>query len=257
MKTRDKLIVGFLLLCYFNIGQAFAQEKPERSVFEIKIYHLSSAAQEASIDQFLESAYIPAMHQKGVEHVGVFKPVETDSLSGKRIYVFTPYSNAQQFMNIASVLHLEEGLNYQNASHENPPFDRIETILLKAFSDMPHYAIPQLNGPKEERIYELRSYESPTEKLFHNKVEMFNSGEVEIFDRLGFNALFYGEVVVGDKMPNLMYMTSFENLEAEKAAWKSFGTDAGWVQLRDDPRFQNNVSHIDITLLHPASYSEL
>jgi hypothetical protein len=35
-------------------------------------------------------------------------------------------------------------------------------------------------------------------------------GEVPLFVRLGFNAVFYGEVIVGSHMPNLMYMTTFE-----------------------------------------------
>ncbi|WP_200978513.1 NIPSNAP family protein [Echinicola sp. 20G] len=252
-----KLLFAFILVFSVNILNGSAQEKPKRSVFEIKIYHLSSSSQEKTVDQFLENTYIPAMHEKGIKHIGVFKPLKSDSLSGKRIYVFTPYTSAEEYMDIASTLHLEKGMEYPLATHENPPFDRFESILLKAFSGMPGYGTPQLTGPKEDRIYELRSYESATEKLFHNKVKMFNSGEVEIFDRLDFNAVFYGEVVAGPKMPNLMYMTSFDNLDAEKAAWKSFGSDAEWIKLRDDQQFQNNVSHIDITLLHPASYSEL
>ncbi|UCS92617.1 NIPSNAP family protein [Echinicola marina] len=248
----------FLLL--LNVFSVFAQKGHDRSIFEIKIYHISSPDQEKSIDQFLEKAYIPAMHDKGIKHIGVFKPIASDELNGKRIYVFTPYSSANEYMDISSNFHLEDlknGKDYQYASHENPPFDRIESILLKAFSDMPGYDVPKLKGPKENRIYELRSYESPTEKLFHNKVKMFNSGEVEIFDNLGFNAIFYGEVIAGSSMPNLMYMTSFDNMAAEEAKWKAFSDDPAWNKLKVDPEYQNNVSHIDKFLLYPTDYSEL
>ncbi len=63
----------------------------------------------------------------------------------------------------------------------------------------------------KDRAYELRSYESPTEKLYWNKVEMFNKGdEIGLFKRLNFNAMvFYGEVVAGSRMPNLMHLTDF------------------------------------------------
>ena len=50
----------------------------------------------------------------------------------------------------------------------------------------------QLQGFSADRIYELRSYESPTEQYFANKVQMFNQGgEITLFDKLGFHAVFY------------------------------------------------------------------
>ncbi|GGF48284.1 NIPSNAP family protein [Echinicola rosea] len=253
----SKLTIIFVLCFLASIKWGNGQS---RDVFEIKIYHISTTAQEASIDQFLEEAYIPAMHQKGIAHIGVYKPLDSDSLAGKRVYVFTPFPSTDEYMEMATTLHLTDlphARPYQNAPHDDAPYDRIETLLLKAFSGMPHYEVPNLNGEKSQRIYELRSYESPTEQLFHNKVDMFNNGEIAIFDRLGFNAVFYGEVIAGPKMPNLMYMTSFDNMAAEKAAWEAFGSDEAWIALRDDKRYQNNVSHIDITLLKPTVYSEL
>ena len=71
--------------------------------------------------------------------------------------------------------------------------------------------------PPAERIYELRSYQGATEKYYRRKVEMFNEGgEVNIFKRLEFNPVFFGEVISGPAMPNLMYMTSFANEASQK-----------------------------------------
>ena len=79
---------------------------------------------------------------------------------------------------------------------------------------------------------------------------MFNEGgEVALFKNLGFNAVFYGEVIAGSQMPNLMYMTSFDNLSAREAHWKSFGSAPEWKKISSLPRYQDNVSHIDITIL--------
>jgi hypothetical protein len=135
----------------------------------------------------------------------------------------------------------------------------MESILLQAFPDMPRHAVPQaFRGPKPERIYELRSYEGPTEKLFANKVRMFNAGgEIPLFARLGFNGVFYASVLVGSHMPNLMYMTAFDNMAARDQHWKDFFNDPFWKQLLADPQYQHNVSHVDIVFLHPADYSEL
>ncbi|MBK9491957.1 MAG: NIPSNAP family protein [Haliscomenobacter sp.] len=49
---------------------------------------------------------------------------------------------------------------------------------------------------------------------------------------MGFNAVFYAEVLSGRRMPNLMYMTSFDNIESRDAHWKSFGADPFWKKYQ-------------------------
>jgi hypothetical protein len=133
----------------------------------------------------------------------------------------------------------------------------METILLQAFSLAPKLQLPALKESRRNRIYELRSYESATEKIFQNKVKMFNEGdEIGLFKRLNFNAVFYGEVIAGGKMPNLMYMTCHENKTLRDANWKAFGNDPFWKKLSAMPEYQHNVSHIDITFLYPTEYSD-
>jgi hypothetical protein len=147
---------------------------------------------------------------------------------------------------------------YLNVNYKQPAYTRYETILLQAFEYMPRYSVPQLKSPKAERVYELRSYEGPSEKYYQNKVEMFNQGgEIVLFNRLGFNAVFYGEVIAGCRMPNLMYMTTFENMDQRNQHWKTFGNDPEWKQLSAKPEHQNNVSKIESTLMTPTTYSDL
>ena len=118
--------------------------------------------------------------------------------------------------------------------------------------------IPKLTSPHTEHIFELRSYESATEKLYANKVQMFNrGGEIPLFKRLNFNAVFYAEVISGCHMPNLMYMTSFENKNVRDEFWKTFGSDPEWKHLSSMPEYQHNVSKADIILTHPTAYSDL
>ncbi len=77
------------------------------------------------------------------------------------------------------------------------------------------------------------------------------------FPRLGFNAVFYGDVIFGAKTPNLMYMTSFENMNARTEHWKAFSSDPAWKTLSGMKEYQKLVSRIEIVLLHPTEYSEL
>ncbi len=253
-----KLLFVFLLLSIVRFRANAAQQ----DYYQLKIYHLKTRGQESRLDNYLEKAYIPAIHRQGIATVGVFKPVKPDT-SGLLVYVLTPFKGFLKLEIIDSNLakddqYTADGKDYLSADYKEPPYARLETIILKAFPKMTQLAIPQLTAGKTDRIYELRSYESATESYNLNKVKMFNDGdEVGLFKRLGFKAVFYAEVIAGSRMPNLMYMITFNNMAEHDKLWKNFGDDAYWKSLLSKPEYQNNVSHIDSTFLHPAPYSDL
>lgn len=249
-------------ICLSAALHAFATPVPE--YYSIRIYQLKDTQQEARVDKYLQTALLPALHRQGIADVGVFKPVGNDTAATRRIYLLIPMKSLEQYTGLPARLdkdsrYLTDGSDYLDAPYDNPPYVRIESILLRAFPDMPRHAAPStLKGSSSEHIYELRSYEGPTEKYFGNKVQMFNAGgEIPLFDRLGFHAVFYASVLAGAHMPNLMYMTSFENMTSRDLHWKEFVADSVWKKLVADPQYQHNVSHIDIVFLHPAPYSDL
>ncbi len=235
----------------------------DRGIFEIRIYHFTNAEQEAIIDNFLKNAYLPALRRQKIKMVGVFKPLANDTATDKKIYVLIPYKSLKDFEKIGDKLHSDkaiaiDGASYVNASYDKPVYTRMEKILVRAFEGMPSIFKPQLTGNRVDNIYELRSYEGHTEKIFRNKVDMFNKGdEVGIFKRLGFNAVFYSEVIAGSTMPNLMYMTSFNNMKERDEHWKAFISEPAWKALSADPNYQHNVSKNITIFLHPTEYSEL
>ncbi len=129
--------------------------------------------------------------------------------------------------------------------------------MLHAFDYQPESRVPDLNSSPEDRVYELRSYESSTEHIGANKIEMFNEGgEVGLFEKLEFNAVFYGEVIAGSHMPNLMYMTSFADMKSRDEHWAAFGEHPDWQKMKSLEQYQNNVSHIDRVMLHHTAYSD-
>lgn len=257
---KHKLFLCLSLLLLSLSTFAFA---PKREYFEIKIYHLKDKTQEATVEAYLKDAYIPALHKMGIKDVGVFKPVASDTMSGKLIYVFTPFKSLDQIVGLPKVLekdpqYLTAGKDYIDAPYKNPPYLRIETTILHAFTTMPVHAKPNLTGTRADRVYEMRSYEGHTEKIYQNKVKMFNDGgEVPLFVRLGFNAVFYGEVIAGSHQPNLMYMTTFDNKASRDAHWKSFTEDAEWNKLKVNPEYQNNVSKNTSFYMYPTEYSDI
>ncbi len=254
----------FLILVVCAFAFTSATVAPKREYYEIKIYHISSKTQEERVDRYLKDAYLPALHRAGISKVGVFKPVEADTAHfGKRIYVLIPYNSLEQFVKLAETLQKDKqletsGTDYLNAPFNDLPYARLESILLYSFSGMPQMEVPKHSTPVTERIYELRSYEGHTEKISKNKIKMFNDGdEVGLFKRLGFNAVFYAEVIAGSRMPNLMYMTTFANKASRDEHWKAFSSDPQWKTLSGMAEYKNNVSKIDIFFLHPTEYSDI
>jgi NIPSNAP len=253
-----------IVFLFFIIGINSIYAKPKREFYEIKIYTVKTSEQASLVENYLKDAYIPAMHRLGVKTIGVFKPLASDTASfGKLIYVFTPLKSMDDLLKLPKKLnddpiYLSAGKDYINADYKTPPYARFENIVLQAFTDAPMLNSPQLANPKNERFYELRSYEGHTEKIYQNKVKMFNAGgEVALFKRLNFNAVFYGEVIAGSHMPNLMYLTTFENKADREAHWKAFSASPEWSKLKIDPEYLNNVSKNEQKYLAPTDYSDL
>ena len=256
MKNINRLICLCLLFVATN---SFSQAL---EYYQLKIYSFETEAQQQKTDEYLENSYLPALKRYDIQNIGVFKPRPTDSVTPKKTFVLIPFNSLAQFSLLEDTLmkdtaHLESGDAYLNAPYDDPPYQRIESVLMRAFIDMPKMKATKLDGPREDRVYELRSYEAATEELHRKKVDMFNAGgEVKLFDSLGFNAVFYAEVLSGGDMPNLMYMTTHANQEAQDANWKAFVNSPGWEVLKVIPEYQNTVSHINKSLLYPTEYSD-
>jgi len=255
MKKRITFFAAFF--CVVFSAQSFAND-----IYAITVYHFTDASQETALDTYLQTAYLPALHRKNIKNVGVFKPIANDTAADKIIYVIVPYKSFDEFMNLPDRLMTDNlyktaAASYLNADYKTPPYKRMETIMLTAFPMAQQLTLPNLKSPKTEHIYELRSYESATENYHKSKVKMFNQGgEVSIFKDINANAIFYGDVITGSRMPNLMYLTSYENMADRDAHWKSFQDNAEWKKLNAMAEYKNNVSKADIILMHAASYSD-
>jgi hypothetical protein len=240
---------------------AYAQRSGTQ-LLQLRKYTLSNREQKPLIDYYLEEALLPALKRQGVADIGVFESRETTNDSLYYLFVLHPITSLGQVVSLDDALLEDElynqvGAPFLNAPHDNPPFDRMESVLLRTFSEMPALKPSVLQDARKDRVYELRSYESPTEAKYRNKVHMFNEGgEVVLFDKLGFNAVFYGEVLSGSRMPNLMYMTTFKNMVVRDSLWEAFFESDKWKSLEKNPEYQHNVSHADIYLLYPTPYSE-
>lgn len=251
-----------LLFCFALIAISVTSTAQKREFYQIKTYNLQSQEQLTVTENFLKDAYLPALKKIGIKTVGVFKPRTFAADSIKKIVVVIPFGSNKQFLQLDDKLakdqdYLKVGAPYLNAAYNQAPYVRIESVLLQAFTDHPLMTLPNLDSPRESRVYELRSYESATEAIYRRKVDMFNAGgEIKLFQRLQFNAVFYGEVLSGGKMPNLMYLTTFANQESRDNHWKAFVDSPEWKSLLQMEKYKNTISLMDILFLYPTDYSD-
>jgi hypothetical protein len=261
-KTLRSGIITLSVLVLMGFTMKIIAAPVNQMYYEIKIYRINSAAQADVIDKYLKDAFIPAVHRAGINNVGVFKPVEADTAFGKMVYVFIPYKTADQYYALVTALekdqvYLQAGKEFLDAPYNNPPFSRYESVFMKAFKNMPEFRIPKYTSPRSEQIYELRSYESATEAKADKKREMFNEGgEIAIFEKVGSNAVFYGQVLHGSRMPRLMYMTTYSDMKSHDEHWNAFRNSVEWKTLSGKEEYKNSTSKTNPYLLHPTSYSD-
>lgn len=237
---------------------ARADDGAARDLYELRRYHVESPAQKEILDTYLRDAAVPAWNRIGVGPVGVFYPEKDPS----PVFVLLRHKSVETVLAgtqklLADHTYLEAGAALINAPADKPAFQRMESSLFLAFKGMPAIETPA-KGPG--RVFQLRTYESPSVKTGLKKIEMFNdAGEITIFRRVGLNPVFFGECLVGAKMPNLTYMLGFNSPDDMKAGWTKFGGDPDWKRLRGMAEYSDKaiLSGITNLVLKPADYSQI
>ena len=85
---------------------SFSGIAASRDYYQIQVFRLTGKVQEEKVDNFLKSAYLPALHRAGILKIGVFKPIESDTTCGKRVYVWIPFKSLDHFQKVQGVLAL-------------------------------------------------------------------------------------------------------------------------------------------------------
>lgn len=248
---------GLAPLCPLPMAQGAEAEAGSRDLYELRQYQLADAGQKEGFDKYMAEAAIPAYNRQGIEPVGVFysKDLSPAYVLLRHRTMESVLSSTQKLL--ADSEYLRKGADFLNAPADKRAFQRVESSLLLAFKGMPTIEKPA-KGPG--RVFQLRTYESPSVKTGQKKIEMFNdAGEIKIFRRVGLNPVFFGEAIAGAKMPNLTYMLGFESDADQKAGWQKFGANPDWQRLRGMAEYADKAILCGITniALKPAEYSQI
>ena len=232
-----------------------------REYYELRRYHLVTPQRKLA-DSYFQNALVPGLNRLGIQTVGVFNvSVGAESPS---MYVLIPSTSLDTLANAGSRLAQDSDFakaasDFLNAPEKSPAFVRVESSLLSAFTGHPKLAVPAATAQKSPRIFEMRTYESATDQDHRVKVAQVNEGEIPIFIKAGFWPVFFGDTLIGPRMPQLTYMIGFANLTERDKAWDAFRGAPETKALFGLPKytFEDLVTNTDNQILTPAAYSQI
>ena len=246
-------------------GSASAQAPAPstREFYQLRRYNLTSGPQLKLTESYFGDALIPALARMGMGPVGAFKldiGPETPTY-----YVLIPSTSAEALVALDTRLgkdaeYVKAASGFRDAPASAPAFERAERSLLSAFAGWPKLVAPKLvDGKLPKRIFQLRTYESPSQVAHTRKVAMFNEAEIAIFTRTGLTPVFFGDTLIGTRMPSLTYMLTFADTAELTAHWTAFSADAAWKELSHRPGNTDAeiVSNISNLYLSPLACSQI
>ncbi len=264
MERRQFLAASIAASALAAAGSAFPQDQAvsQPEFYQLRRYSLVSGNEPKLTENYFATALIPTVTRWGMGPVGAFRleyGPETPAY-----YLVIPSPSVQSLAELdlrlgkdAEFLRVADP--YWNATAAAPAFQRVEVSLLKAFDGWPKLVRPASSANKEKRIFQVRTYESPSNGEHMRKVEMFHSGEFEIFKNAGCNPVFFADALAGSRLPSLTYMLSFSDVAALEAGWLAFRNDPAWKKLSSSPRYSFDpiVTNITDLVLNPLECSQV
>lgn len=261
MKRREFVTASAALAFSGTLSADSTAAEDKQQLLELRKYVTLYGANKGQFDRFLRDAAIPAWNRMGIKPVGVFTP--RYGMSDPSVYVLLPHPNMDSVLTsnrklLADEEFLAKGEDFLTVSSSNASYFRVESSLMRAFSHMPKVEVPKAVEDKRGRIFEMRIYESHSELKAKKKIEMFNEGgEIAIFRKTGLHPVFFGESIIGPKLPNLTYMLAFESMEQRDENWKTFVSSPEWKELSKKEEYKDTVCNISDIILRPKGYSQI
>jgi len=235
-------------------------DKPmSSSYFEFYYVHMQNGSQTARMSKWLETRLMPICQKHGFGPLGFFTVTVGRDLPTTLI-IFS-YPSLADMEALWGKLNADPDYAAAVAEPEKdePAFYRTEATLLRATSFSPPFAATPAGDPTH-KLYELRIYESPTNRQLGYLHDRFGrDGEIEIFHKSGIHPILYANTIFGPNLPNLAYLIPFESEAQREKAWATFNANPDWVRIRAESVQHGGeiVRNITNLFLTPMSFSML
>ena len=168
MQRRHFLAASIAASTLAAAGDTIAQPTagPRYEYYQLRRYNLISGPQLKLTESYFSSALIPALARRGFGPVGAFKldiGPETPAY-----YLLIPGPSVEPLVELDLRLSGDAEFlaavdPFWNATSTAPAFQRMEISLLASFEGWPKLTPPAAAATKAKRIFQLRTYESPSD----------------------------------------------------------------------------------------------
>ncbi len=254
-----RTFVGTLGGAGLTAAGGFAATTEKRRVFVLENYYLKNGTQSGRIHDFIAKAALPALKRLVPGPQLVLDALVASHMP--QVAVVTGFRSADELWEVRARVLADAELAKaveQWENNEEAPYEHFSTSLLEATPYCPEIAAT--SEPRTTpRVFELRTYHSPTWKQLRALHERFAGPEIQIFSRVGVHPILYSSTVIGAQMPNLTYLIPFEDLAAREKAWNAFSADPEWIRVRKESidRHGQISSVIQMSLWRATAYSPI
>lgn len=237
-------------------SDAGAAPEGKREYYELRLLKFAMPSARERYATFLKEALFPAVRRLGLGIAGGFtvadKPEDLSIYLLQSCPDLAGYAMAERRL-MDDAEFRKAGAPVLDLPATDPPFAHAESSLMLAFESWPQLKVPKEAATDQQRVFELRNYESHSRNANLKKIEMFNSGESALFARHGFQPVFFGETLFGPQIPSLTYMLTYPSIEARNSFWKAWGNDPEKARLFAIPEYADRliVSKINSAFLKP------
>jgi hypothetical protein len=239
---------------------SLAEVPPQkRRIFVLEHYYLKNGTQPGRIHEYFSKTALPALAKL---HAG--PKLFLDAIVAPhmpQVAVITGFQSFEELWGIHPKLFTDK--EFMKAtdsweSHAEQPFEHCSVFLLEATDYCPEW-VPDAEPRKKSRIFELRTYHSPTWKQLQALHERFAGPEIKIFHRVGVHPILYTSTLFGQNLPNLTYVIPFDSLAEREKAWDAFSADPEWIKVRKESidRSGQISSVSQISLYRATAYSPI
>jgi len=258
MKNKVIIMLSLMLVSTLIISCCCKSEKNEecqgKQIYEWRIYTLTGDG--TVLDDFFKETLIPAYNRYEIS-IGAFSLFKQEQDKPEQRYLLFVYPNLKSYNEIRQAIWNDADFQdaaapFFEATAPNPVYSDYETYLCEAFDKIPEIRIPD----KNRSLFEYRCYHSPNEDANKRKIKMFNTEEIDLFDKTGINSVCYGEILSGKNMPALIYLTWHIDEDTRNEAWSAFGNHPDWALMKSKPEYKNTATNNKVQLLSPMPYSQ-
>jgi len=224
--------------------------------YEFVFMRLQNGSQVSRLQNWLEKRAMPIFQKAGYGTMAFFN-MEVSAYSPAILGIVSfPSLAAMESAHGKLLADPDYAAAIAESERDEPALYREDAMLLRGTSFSPPF-VPTPVGDPAHKVFELRIYESPTQRQLGYLHDRFAGGEIEIFHKSGIFPVLYADTVFGPNQPNMAYLIPFESESHREKCWAAFRSNPDWIKIRDASIQHGGeiVRNITNMLLSPTRFS--